>query len=347
MYARRGRGVQVGRAEGGRRPLPPAPPRRRRSERHRTAPRPPVPGAERAGPDLLHRAYSALLAALPLSARHREALRGRGLSDQAIDRGEYRTLPRQGRARLAVELGRRKDLADGLLAVPGFILKPGDGGRPYVTITGAAGLLVPIRDLAGRVLALQVRRDDAGDGPRYSSLSSAKTGGPGPGTPAHAPRGSAAPAETVRLTEGALKADVAAALSGLPTVGAAGAASWRPALDALRALGCKTARLAPDADAWDKPAVARALAGCSEALAAAGLAIELERWPAADGKGIDDLLAAGKPPELLAGELALAATAEAVAAASAGEPPPPPDELDRLDAVLADGGAPALFSTGR
>jgi hypothetical protein len=37
------------------------------------------------------------------------------------------------------------------------------------------------------------------------------------------------------------------------------------------------------------------------AVQGAGLAVELERWDAADGKGIDDLLAAGKVPELLRG----------------------------------------------
>jgi hypothetical protein len=307
-------------------------------------PRPPGPGAERAGPDQLHRAYCALLAALPLSKAHREALRGRGLGDEEIDRREYRTLPVRGRAALAGEL--RKRFGDALLTVPGFVLRPGDGGRPFVTIAGAGGLLVPVRDAAGRVVALLSRRDDAGDGPRYSYLSSARHGGPGPGTPPHVPLGITAPAATVRLTEGALKSDVALALSGLPTVGTAGAGSWRLALDALQALGCQTVRLAFDADAWDKPAVARALADCSAALATLGLAVELERWDNPDGKtkGIDDLLAAGQAPELLSGGAAAAAIAEALVAATAGEPPPPPDPLDRFDAVLNDGGPAALFA---
>src|SRR5207237_10742823 len=107
---------------------------------------------------------------------------------------------------------------------------------------------------------------------------------------------------------------------------------------------CQTVRLAFDADAPDNAHVARALSACAEAAAADGLAVELERWELADGKGIDDLLAAGKAPEVLTGEAARAAIREAVAAATAGEPPPPPDELDRLDAVLADGGASALFA---
>jgi hypothetical protein len=292
---------------------------------------------------LLHRVYSALQAALTLSKPHREALRRRGLSDTEIDHRGYRTLPIQGRARHANEL--RERLGNALLSVPGFVVKAGTGGRPYVTIAGAAGLLIPVRDPAGRIIALKSRSDNPGpNGCRYSYLSGVKYGGPGPGTPAHVPLGLQPPADVVRVTEGELKADVATALSGLHTIAAAAASSWRPALDLLPALGCKTVRLAFDADALDNPHVARALADCCQAATAAGLAVELEHWDRADGKGIDDLLAAGRAPELLVGEAALAAVREALAAATAGEPPPETDGLERLAEVLAAGGAPALFA---
>src|SRR5262249_24555899 len=100
--------------------------------------------AARAGPDLLHRVYSALLGGLQLSKAHREALLQRGLPDAEVARRGYRTLPVQGRARLANELGERDAFGDALLAVPGFIVKQGQNGQPYVTLAGAAGLLVPI-----------------------------------------------------------------------------------------------------------------------------------------------------------------------------------------------------------
>jgi hypothetical protein len=190
-----------------------------------------------------------------------------------------------------------------------------------------------------------VRRDEEGDGlGKYSYLSSAKYGGPGPGSHAHVPLGINGPADTIRLTEGPLKADIAFARSGLPTVGAASAASWRPALELVRTLGCKTVSMAFDADAFDNPLIARALSECCQAATGVGLAVELERWELADGKGIDDLLAAGKTPEVLTGEAARAAVCEALAAATAGEPPLKPDELERLDDVLAAGGAPAVFA---
>jgi hypothetical protein len=302
------------------------------------APGGPAPG--RADPDTLHRVYDALIAALALSPAHRDNLRARGLSDTEIDRRGYRSLPVRGRAQIAREL--RERFGEGLLSVPGLVVKPGQGGRPYVTVAGAAGLLVPVRAAAGRIAALLVRRDGDGDGPRYSYLSSTRHGGPGPGAPVHVPLGVMGPAEVVRVTEGALKADVAHALSGLPTIGLPGVTTWRPALPALGALGARTVRLALDADARDKSPVARALAAAAAGLAAEGYVVELERWPA-QHKGVDDALAAGAATEVLTGEAARHAIAEIVAEGTAGEPLPEPSPLDRLGEVLAEGSA-ALFA---
>jgi hypothetical protein len=78
------------------------------------------------------------------------------------------------------------------------------------------------------------------------------------------------PCQTVRITEGALKADVAHALTGLPTLGLPGVGTWRPVLSILRELGAQTARLALDTDAAKKAPVARALAALTEALQRAG-----------------------------------------------------------------------------
>jgi hypothetical protein len=207
-------------------------------------------------------------------------------------------------------------------------------------------LLVPTRDAAGRVVALLVRRDDNSDGRgKYLYVSSAKHGGPGPGAPAHVPLGVAGPVEVVRVTEGALKADIATALSDIPTVGAAGLA-WRPVLDVLRQLGAKAVRLALDMDARDKPTVARPLLALAEALAAAGIAVELEQWPAAH-KGIDNALAASAAVEVLTGDAARKAVADTLTEATAGEPIPEPGPLDRLGDVLAQGGVEALFRDGK
>ncbi|MHB1524617.1 MAG: DUF3854 domain-containing protein [Candidatus Dormibacteria bacterium] len=339
-------------------------------EQHARIELPPANGAGacRADADTLHAIYGALLGGLALSAAHCDNLRKRGLPDSEIERRLYRSLPVQGRAAKARQLAERFG-AETLLSVPGFIVKDKDG-RKYLTIAGAAGMLVPVRDTADRIVALKVRRDDAGDGPRYSYLSSAKYGGPGPGSPVHVPLGVTAHCQTVRLTEGELKADVATVLSGpaasrrarkarktktkparavpmgTPTLGLPGVAGWKAALPLLRDLQTEIVRVAYDADAADKPAVARALAACVEGLAAEGFAVAVERWDAADGKGIDDLLAAGKTPEVLEGDAARAYVAEVLALATADEPPPPPSPLDRLGDVLAENGVEGLYGDG-
>jgi hypothetical protein len=312
------------------------------STRPEAPPRPPAgPAAGRADPETLHRVYDALLGALTLSERHRQDLRRRGLSDGEIDRRLYRSLPRDGRtrARLAGEL-RERWPAD-VLSVPGIIRRERDGRR-FITLAGAPGLLVPCRDVAGRVLALKIRRDDPGDGPRYSYLSSAKYGGPGPGSPVHVPLGVTSPCQRLSLTEGELKADVATVLSELPTISVPGVANWKTCLPTLQQLQPQTVIVSFDADASDKPKVARALAECVGALEAAGYDVQVERWDP-KYKGIDDALAAGVLPEKLAGDDARAFVAEALAAATAGEEPAPPDPLERLPDVLRDGGPAALF----
>jgi hypothetical protein len=115
-----------------------------------------VASARLASADDLYGVYTAMLALLVLSQLHRENLRERGLPDAEIDRRLYRSLAVQGRARLARELGERFG-AELLLSVLGFSVKDKDG-RKYISIAGAAGLLVPVRDLAGCIIALKVRR---------------------------------------------------------------------------------------------------------------------------------------------------------------------------------------------
>jgi hypothetical protein len=301
----------------------------------------PIPSrhdVDRADADTLHAVYSALLARLLLSAQHRADLRRRGLADVEIDRRGYSTLPKQGRAPLARVLRERFGNSV-LLRVPGFITRERDGGR-YLTLAGAVGLLIPVRDVAGRIVALKIRRDES-DGGRYSFYSSATHGGPGSGAPVHVPTGMQTSAEIVRLTEGELKADVAFVLTGLPTISMPGVSSWRACLPVLKTLGCKIVRLALDGDGKDKPAVARALYACAEALTAEGFAVELECWPDPH-KGIDDALAAGAVVETLTADAARQAIAEIVTEATASESPQEAGPLDRFAETLA-AGAETLF----
>jgi hypothetical protein len=152
-----------------------------------------------------------------------------------------------------------------------------------------------------RVIALIIRSDDPDADPRYSAVSSKKYGGPGSGAPLHVPLFQGIMPERVRLTEGILKADIATALSGVLTLGLPGVSTWRHAIPVLRKLPVRTLMLAFDADACRNWTVARALQRSAAALKAAGVEVVLEHWREEDGKGIDDVLGAGKRPEVVIG----------------------------------------------
>jgi hypothetical protein len=267
------------------RPLPPLPPSR-------------VPVA-RASDDMLHQVYQSLLRSLALSTQHQAQLTRRGLPQEEMTLRDYRTLPSQGRAALAkrlVELFGETTCA----RVPGLYIREQDG-RCWWSLAGAPGLVIPVRNAVGQIIALSVRSDDPETTSRYSALSSTKYGGPSPGAPLHVPLMVSATTPVMRLTEGVLKADIATALSGQHTIGLPGVSMWPAALPFLQRLTSPVVRLAFDMDASRNLQVAMALRQTARRLRAEGLDVQLEVWDDVDGKGIDDLLAAGHSPAVLMG----------------------------------------------
>lgn len=264
----------------------------------------PLPLAtDRASPEDCDRAYRAALAILPLDAADREGLARRGLSPEDIARGGYRSLAIEGRARLAravvdavgEELARR---------VPGIVQREGDRGA-WLSFAGSPGVLVPCRDMDGRIAALKVRRrdDDPREGARYLYVTSAKAGGASAPSVLHVPELARArldaPGADRRLvvTEGELKADVATALSGDAVCSIPGVGSWRLALDAAARWRPRTVCVALDMDAMRNPVVARAADSLVNALRAAGHAASLARWNPRF-KGLDDYLVARRRGEV-------------------------------------------------
>ena len=255
-------------------------------------------------PVILNHVYRALLAELPLAASHRQALRQRGLVDTEILRRLYRTFPLPGRPALAQRLVQHLG-ADLCAQVPGFYVAERDGQR-WWGLAGAAGLLIPVRNLDSHIVALKVRADNPGNSPKYTTISSAKYGGPSPGAQVHVPLHSGS-GDTVRLTEGELKGDIATALSRLLTLSIPGVALWRKALPVLEGLRPQQVLLAFDADWRTNPHVAQALGQAAVALVTAGYAVQVEAWEPALGKGIDDLLTAGHTPARHSAALAFGA----------------------------------------
>jgi hypothetical protein len=169
--------------------------------------RPAGPRAEVADRDTLHAVYSHLFRLCPLSPAHRTRLRP--LDDQQLAR--YGTLPadRGARRRILDQLIDKHGFAT-LLKVPGFVLNE----QKELDIRGA-GIVLPARDVQGRIVAVDVRREQAQDGrSKYYKLSSRHEeddGAPSPGAPAHVAR----PAGSVTDTHpGARRCDAAAFLGG-------------------------------------------------------------------------------------------------------------------------------------
>jgi hypothetical protein len=255
-------------------------------------------------------AYRALIQAAALDSEHKADLARRGLSGPEAASGRYGCLGVNSRQAIAALVQNETGFTDDeVLAIPGF--GKDDFGR--LAVLGPAGLIIPVTDRDGLISGCQVRPDkprvekgkDGAEktGPKYIWLSSSGVDGPSAVPIAHVPPINAASSsfDVVRLTEGPLKAHVATVKSGLHTIGIPGVGSWRLALPALRDLGAKTVRLAYDADFATNDVVASALARAARGLVAAGYELEAERWDAGQGKGIDDVLAAGGSVEVIAG----------------------------------------------
>jgi Domain of unknown function (DUF3854) len=255
--------------------------------------------AERAPDEVLDLFYRALLQFLSLSAQHRAQLTHRGLQEEDISFRQYRSLPRHGRAALAnrlVELFGETICAH----IPGLYIHK-EIQRRWWSLAGAPGLVIPVRNVSGQIIALTVRSDDPETPSRYSAISSTKYHGPSPGAPIHIPLMTSEATSVIRLTEGVLKADIATTLSGLHTIGLPGVSMWASALPFLGTLPRPVIRLAFDMDASRNLQVAMALRQTARRLRAEGMAVQLEVWDEADGKGIDDLLATGQTPTVLTG----------------------------------------------
>jgi hypothetical protein len=240
-------------------------------------------------------AYNAVLSALRLSDAHRANLRARGLTDEAIRRGRYRSLAREGRAELARVIERAVG-AHAMAAVPGIAREERDG-RAWWTLRGAAGLVVPSRDLEGRIVALKVRADEHHEGSRYTAVSSRRFGGASAAVNVHVPLGARERWErkgVLWITEGELKADVCSSLFAQAIVGMPGVALWRAALAMVEQIQPRRVVVALDADWQDtdpkKAPVRVARERLVESLVSRGFDVHAISWPLCEGKGLDDYL---------------------------------------------------------
>lgn len=261
-----------------------------------------APQMERACVRELHRTYTAMLSLLTLTSAHREHLRTvRGLTDEQIERFGFKSTPTPFLCRGIADRIIKQGCA--VQGVPGFYLD--DKGRWTVKFySRTAGILIPIRSMDGMIQGLQIRLDhpikgenDPPDkeGAKYLCFSSSdKNMGTSSGAPVHFVGDPTA--RVVYVTEGALKADIAHALTGrafAATIGANNTSGLDALFAALKRSGTEEIIEAEDMDKYRNKAVN---SGASKIYLLArkhGLACRRLTWNP-KYKGIDDwLLATG------------------------------------------------------
>jgi len=233
----------------------------------------PLPLSER------HAVYLGLLQSLELSARHRDNLfLNRGLDDDVIERNLYRTVPSIATAsEISKELTSRFPLA----GVPGFYTK----GRDW-KMSLHKGFFIPVRSEDGLIQGLQIRLDDAKNR-KYRWFSSNNREN---GTPAHAWIHSAnSGGDAVFITEGALKADVAAHLTGDCFIGLSGVNCISRLIPLLNNMGITKVYEALDMDKRTNQNVAISADKLHHRLAEVGIDCTPCTWDSVY-KGIDDFL---------------------------------------------------------
>lgn len=230
--------------------------------------------------DARNETYSALLAKLTLASDHRKNLLGRGLPLEEIERLGYKTTPVVGMPSVAKQL-----MADGLYlsGVPGFYRKAGC----WTFISESRGILIPVRDMEGRIQGLQIRRDNVTRRKFRWVSSVGKPDGCKAEGWVHIV---GSPRSTVLLIEGPMKADIVHFLTGQTVVAVAGVNSLsqlETVLLQLRAYGVTKIMTAFDMDFLKNPHVQNGYLNLTQLLSQTGFTYETYLW---DPKfnGLDD-----------------------------------------------------------
>ncbi len=234
--------------------------------------------------------YQAFLQKLVLYQKHRENLLKRGLSNDVIDNKEYKSTLTYDSTEGVCYLLQKEGYP--LKGVPGFYEK--DGKWVFMTLPG---FLIPVRDVKGRIQAMQIRVDEEvlkkkGDLQKYLWHSSAgKTNGVSSGSPVHIVMpNKPIQNNTVYITEGPLKADIASYLLEVPFIGIAGVGMYKQAVDVAVNMGVKTAPILFDMDKLENIHVKNAESKLIQELSAQKIKAFPITWNAKIGKGIDDVL---------------------------------------------------------
>lgn len=222
---------------------------------------------------LLHSVYSDLLSILDLSVAHYQNLIERGFDPASIEKNRYKSLELNGRTKIANQLLKTYTESE-LLSVPGFYMKDGQ-----VTLGGAVGLVIPIRNLYRQIISLKIRRDVfKPDEPKYLYLSSKSKGYRSALAEVHIPLFDSVKSDVIRVTEGELKSDIATLKTNILSISIPGVSMWEKSLEVLYRLDAKTVKIAFDQDFKTNHHVANHLKNFITVLLASNLTTEVETW---------------------------------------------------------------------
>jgi hypothetical protein len=225
--------------------------------------------------------YSALLSRLTLASDHKTSLLNRGLTEQVISEKSYRTTPVVGWRTIARQLQEQGLYLSG---VPGFYR---DDGGYWTFAATKRGILIPVRDIHGRIQGLQVRRDNVERRKfRWISSSERLDGCKAEGWTHFA----GTVCEEILLIEGPMKADVVNHLTGLTALAVPGVNSLtqlQVTLTELMALGVRRVMTCFDMDMIKNPHVQNGYSALLWLLNSMGLEFGTYLWDP-HYNGLDD-----------------------------------------------------------
>ena len=249
------------------------------------------PTDPRAAPEIINNAYTSLLKILTLSPPHLNNLLSRGLTHGQIQALMYKTLPARNRDWIIRDLMHAGVVLDG---VPGFWRKAGYMGYESTQwqLAGQAGILVPVRDRQRKIAGIQIRCDNSSHG-KYQWLSSvSKPYGTSSGAHIHIAIPSQTDPSEIWITEGSIKADIAALKLNRVVLAVPGVGSYAGVFPIIQELKPQRVIIALDMDKSANPMVKE----CETHLIIRLLNLKIRTFRAdwnSQFKGLDDFLARG------------------------------------------------------
>lgn len=246
-----------------------------------------------------HMVYSAYISQLQLNTEHLNDLLRRGLNGELINKAQYRSKPAKN-SRIASDTIGYLDGNFSMDKVPGFFRS----GHGHLEAAPAVGMIIPSRDVNGRISSLLIRNDkpkiDEAGKPKNKYVAFSSTGklhGSRVWSTTHCPIIKGDPIKvsgtTVRITEGILKADVTTALSDIYCLGFPGLNMPPDLAYVLEKLEISTVHIAFDSGEDDCVDMVRARAKLIRRLREIGVDVIVELWDYKYGKGVDDVLKNG------------------------------------------------------